>query len=227
MYGTLLSPLLIVAGFKPLHVVPSILVSQAIGGFSASMFHNRLKNAIFNLTSRDSKVVFIVTSVGVLMTFVAVSIAVVIPTVFLKLYIGLLVISMGILIIARKRFRFSWKKIGLIGVISSFNKGLSGGGFGPIVTCGQVAVGRNPKESVGATTLAEAPICIAAFLIYVLRGVSLNFGLIIPMCLGAAAAGPLGAYATWKYPKRFMASATGVLALVLGVWTLFKTLTSL
>jgi len=36
LYGTILSPVLIIAGFDPLMVVPSILFSQAIGGIIAS-----------------------------------------------------------------------------------------------------------------------------------------------------------------------------------------------
>ncbi|MCK4232918.1 hypothetical protein KAX75_00695, partial [candidate division WOR-3 bacterium] len=39
-YGTILSPVLIIMGFDPLIVVPSILLSQAVGGFTASIFHH-------------------------------------------------------------------------------------------------------------------------------------------------------------------------------------------
>jgi len=31
---------------------------------------------------------------------------------------------------------FSWKRLIAIGLISSFNKGISGGGYGPLVTGG-------------------------------------------------------------------------------------------
>lgn len=39
MYGTILSLVLILAGFDPLLAVPSILLSQATWRFSASVFH--------------------------------------------------------------------------------------------------------------------------------------------------------------------------------------------
>ena len=35
-YGTILSPFLIIAGFDPLLVVPSTLISQALAGLSAA-----------------------------------------------------------------------------------------------------------------------------------------------------------------------------------------------
>jgi uncharacterized membrane protein YfcA len=64
---------------------------------------------------------------------------------------------MGILLLSRKKFTFSWKKIYLIGILSGFNKGLTGGGFGPVTTAGQMIGGRNGKNSIGTTTFAEAP----------------------------------------------------------------------
>jgi len=36
-------------------------------------------------------------------------------------------------------------------------------GFGPIVTAGQIMAGQKHKAAIGATTLAEAPLCIASF----------------------------------------------------------------
>lgn len=223
MYGTILSPMLIIAGFDPLVVVPSILLSQSIGGFSAGMFHHKFKNVIFKPFSQDSKVVYMVTISGIILTILAVIIAVVIPSSALKTYIGMLVLVMGGVLLSGSKFSFSWKKLSVVGVASSFNKGLSGGGFGPVVTCGQVAIGRKPRQAIGATALAEAPICLTGFLIYAItRGVP-DLTFLLPMCLGAAAVGPLGAYATSKYPCKKIVPLLGILAVVLGMWTLAKT----
>jgi len=184
LYGTILSPVLIIAGFDPLVVVPSILLSQAIGGITASIVHHRLKNVDFTIkegvmkrlfdlgyietfrrsTTRDLKVVFVITSFGILATIIAVLTAISISKVALKTYIGVLVLAMGIILLLKSRFKFSWKNIFGIGILSSFNKGISGGGFGPVVTAGQLISGRESKRSIGATTLSEAPICITGFL---------------------------------------------------------------
>jgi len=47
MFGTLLTPILILVGYNPVHVIPAILLSQALGGFIASIRHHKLKNADF------------------------------------------------------------------------------------------------------------------------------------------------------------------------------------
>jgi uncharacterized membrane protein YfcA len=42
MYGTVLSPLLVIMNYSVKIVVPSLLISQAVGGFVASWRHHRL-----------------------------------------------------------------------------------------------------------------------------------------------------------------------------------------
>ena len=55
-----------------------------------------------------------------------------------------------------------------IGILSAFNKGLSEGVFGPVVTSGQILAGQRHKGAIGVTTLAEAPICIIGFFTYLI-----------------------------------------------------------
>lgn len=132
-YGTILSPLLIGMGFAPLIVVPAVLFSQAMGGFIAAAFHHEFKNVDFGPKTKDSRMVYIITTFGILATIVAVLVAINIPQEVLKTYIGILVLIMGSLLLLRQKFSFSWGKIVGIGIISAFNKGLTGGGFGPVV----------------------------------------------------------------------------------------------
>lgn len=74
-----------------------------------------------------------------------------------------------------------------VGVLSAFNKGISGGGFGPVVTSGQIIAGREGKSSIGTTTFAEAPICIAGFLTFLAaKGVS-DWNLVVFLGIGALA----------------------------------------
>ncbi len=49
LYGTILSPLLIIGGYDPLVVVPSILLTQAISGLVAAIGHHRLRHADFSV----------------------------------------------------------------------------------------------------------------------------------------------------------------------------------
>jgi len=244
LYGTILSPVLIIVGFDPLVVVPSILLSQAIGGITASIGHHRLKNVDFTIkkdvmkrlsdfgfietfrksTTRDIKVVFIVTSLGILATIIAVLTAISIPKVALKTYIGVLVLAMGIILLLGTRFNFSWGKILGIGILSAFNKGISGGGFGPVVTSGQLISGRESKRSIGATTLSEVPICIIGFLTYLIRNGLSSWNLVLVLTAGAIVGAIIGPHITAKFKsEKKLRLVLGILVTLLGIWTLVKT----
>ena len=248
MYGTILSPVLIIAGFEPVLVVPSILFSQALGGITASIFHHKFGNV--NLapktlnpkiiarrlselgyiesfrrgTTKDLKVSFCVLSLGIAATIVAALVAISIPKAFLKTYIGILVLVMGIILLSGFEFTFSWKKMIAVGVLSAFNKGMSGGGFGPVVTSGQIIAGRDSKSAIGATTFAEAPICITGFLTFLItKGIS-NWNLLIFLSIGALLGAPLGALLTSKLKsENKLKLILAILTLILGTWILAKT----
>jgi len=248
LYGTILSPVLIIAGFNPLIVVPSILFSQAIGGLIAAKFHHKYQNVDFKPKSTDGKLIFkkikeigflkafrkgftkdlkivlVITALGLTATVGAVLVATSIPKVALKTYIGILVLLMGALLLSKANFKFSWKKIMGIGIISSFNKGLSGGGFGPVTTSGQIVAGNFSKNSIATTTLAEAPICIAGFLTYLfINGLS-NWNLLFCLTIGSAIGATIGPRFTAKFKsERRLRTVLGVTVILLGIWTLAKT----
>lgn len=222
LYGTILSPALILLGFPPLSVVPAILLSQAIGGGTASILHHHYKNVDFsNRRTTDSKAVWLVSGLGVIATITAVFVAVKIPKAYLTAYIGTLVTVMGLLLLLDMRFNFSWSKIGFVAILSAFNKSLSGGGYGPIVCSGQIIAGRGVGNSVGVTTAAEVPITIIGFVSYFfIKGIG-DWQLVAFLVIGAACAGPLGARLTAKFRnKKWAKTALGALAFCLGLTVL-------
>lgn len=156
LYGTILPPVLIIAGYDPV-VVPSILFTQAISGLVAAIGHHRMRNADFSIdnvalkrregsgfihslkraTTRDFKVAVVVSILGVVAVLAGSLVAISIPKVALTTYIGVLALAMGGILISKARCIFWWNKILGVGPISAFNKGLSGGGFAPVVTSGR------------------------------------------------------------------------------------------
>ena len=245
-YGTILSPVLIIMGFDPLIAVPAVLLSQAFGGFTASIFHHQFENASFSPGSRDLRVVLVISGFGLVATILAATIAFNIPSTVLKTYIGVLVLVMGLILLANIKFRFSWRMMMGIGVLSAFNKGLSGGGFGPVVTAGQIIAGQEHKGAIAATTLAEAPICTVGFLAYLIGRVfqqtdagilSMPFGefvstmfssrvfcweLVVALLLGSVFVAPFGAFATKIMKTEKLTIVLGILITTLGLWTLYK-----
>lgn len=224
MYGTILTPVLIIAGFSPFIIVPSILLSQAVGGFIASFRHHKFKNASFELKSKDFKIALFIIGLGIMAVIFGAFVGVNIPKVWLNTYIGILCIIMGGIVLWHKTFKFSWKKIAGIGILSSFNKALSGGGFGPVVASGQIISGRDSKKAIGTTDFAEAPICLLAFMSWFLMNKLPDLNLLIPLTAGAMIGGFLGPLALSRVKSKTKLKLTlGILVIILGIWTLFKT----
>jgi len=218
MYGTILSPLLILFGFDPLITVPALLFSQAIGGLVAAIRHHDHGNANFHLKGEDFKSFLAITIPGLIAVCFGALVALNISKELLKLYIALLVIIVGIVVTFRISSKFSWKKIGIIGFVSAFNKALSGGGFGPFVTGGQVAIGQKSKNAVGITTLAEVPICMGSFIVYFILGGGFDsWAFLGALVIGSVFGGIIGPRITKIADEEKLKLAVGIFALVSGV----------
>jgi uncharacterized membrane protein YfcA len=224
MYGTVLSPLLILAGYNAKTVVPAILISQAVGGFVASWRHHKLGNANFSKGAVDRQISLKVIWLGVLASIVGVFLSVSIPVKALNTYIALLVIAIAVMIFLQKTFIMTSAKMFILGFISAFNKALSGGGFGPLVAGGQLVFkDRQEKGAIGSTDFAEAPICLISFILWLfLKGVP-DLELTIPLCVGAGLGGLFGPEALSRITSRNkLKFALGVLVLLEGFWILYK-----
>lgn len=223
-YGTALAPLLIIMGYHPLRVVPAILMSQFITDVLACIFHHHLHNVDLKITSRDFRIAFILGIISSAGVIVSVIIALKIPPRPLTLYIGLLVFSMGVLILVtvKRPLRFSWPKIMGISFLAAFNKGISGGGYGPLVMGGQMLSGVCPKNAVGITAFAEAVTCFVGFLIYVLLGRSIDWKLTGLLAVCAAGAVPIAALTVKNLNSDRLKRYVGVLITILGFFTLLR-----
>ena len=250
-YGTTFTPLLLLLKFKPMQIVPAVLLSQLFCGLLGGFFHHREGNVNLKPTTADIfkitnmlrplgyienfkktvplhlKVALLLAVCSIVGTIAAVFVAVNIPQLWLKLYIGFLVLSMGIvmLICFNKEFKFSWKRITFLGVIASFNKGMSGGGYGPVVTGGQILSGVEGKSAVGITSLAEGLTCLVGVIAYILVSkAAIDWRLAPWIVAGAAFSVPLSAKTVKLVSTRKLKSAIAVLTIILGIVTITKTL---
>lgn len=220
MYGTLLSPLLILMGYSPKLVVPSILISQGIGGITGAIGHHARKNSNFKGMTKDFKISLAIIIPGLLACIAGVLCGKLIPSIYMKTYIGVLVVAMGVLCIFPLYYIFSWKKMFGIGLLSGFNKAFSGGGFGPVTSTGKILGGVDPKVSIGTTTLAEIPICFFSFALWLIMGGSIDWRLPLVLGVGALMGGYIGPMITQKINTRILRYLVGILAVVSGVWLL-------
>ena len=223
-YGTTLTPVLILFGFAPLAIIPCVLLSELITGITAGVAHHKAGNVNFNRGSMHLKVALVLAACSIIGATIAVFVAINIPTVWLKTYIGLIVLGMGIIILLtlNKDFKFSWKKIIGLGSIASFNKGMSGGGYGPVVTGGQILSGLNGNNAVGITSLAEGLTCVVGVVVFVASPEIINWSLAPSLIVGALVSVPFSTFIVKKLPTRTLRIAIGSLTLILGLVTLIK-----
>jgi len=232
-YGTTLTPVLLLLGYPPMVVVATVLFSEFLSGLTAGAFHHKLGNISLQRGSRDRSIVLVLTSTGIVGAVVAVFVAVNISTSVLKGYIGAMVLAMGILVFVFRKvqLRFSWPRIFALGVVSAFNKGISGGGYGPLVVSGQILSGHHTRGAIGATSIAEGLICAVGFSLYLAFNGGTgwfheNWRTCLPIVAGALVAAPVAAWTTRAIARRIdLRIVIASLTCVLGAWTLLKTFT--
>lgn len=225
-YGTTLTPIMLAIGFEPLQIVPAVLCSEAITGVLAGFFHHEFGNVNLRPGSRDFQVVLLLTGCSVVGVLISTLLAINLPSWIVKLYIGILVLSLGIYILTNRRdhYPFSWWRIGGLGTLAAFNKGISGGGYGPVVTAGQVLSGVRGRNAVGITSLAEGVTSIVGFAIYFLSGSQLDYRLMISLAVGAVVSVPLSAYLVSRIQAGRLTLIIGGISACLGGYTLVRLL---
>ncbi len=226
-YGTTLTPILLAIGYEPLQIVPTILLSEFLSGLSASIFHSRAGNVDFtSKKSRHSKIAIILALGSVFGVIIGVNLAVEIPVFILKLTIGIIITTAGIIIWFFLNHSFAFKKWKMIGIasIASFNKALSGGGYGPLLTSGQILSGVNGKASVAITSFAESFTCLVAVILFMIRGHYINIELLIPVCAGALLSVPISANIVSKLNETYLKRIIAIFTIGLGLFTIIKTL---
>ena len=224
-YGTTLTPLLLLFGFGTAQTVPAVLLSEFVTGILAGFLHHEMGNVRFVRGSRALKVTLVLAACSIVGTLVAVYVAVNVPDWVVKTYIGVLVLAIGVYILASlgRTFRFTWPKVVGLGLLAAFNKGISGGGYGPLVCGGQGVSGGEEKAAISITSLAEGMVCLVGVLMYLVTGNGgVDWGLAPSLVLGAVLSVPLAAITVKKVPMRQMRGAIGVAVTALGMLSLSK-----
>jgi uncharacterized protein len=223
-YGTALAPILIIMGYDPFKVVPAILISQLITDIAACISHHNLNNVNLKIKSPDFKIAAILGAISSLGVILSVIIALKVPKWLLTLYIGLLVFSMGVIVLVtiKRPMRFSWRKIMAVSFLAAFNKGLSGGGYGPLVMGGQMLSGVCAKNAVGITAFAEAVTCFVGFLMYLIMGRRIDWKLTGLLIICATCAVPIAAITVKNINSEKLKRYVGFLITILGLFTLLK-----
>ncbi len=220
-YGTTLTPVLILLGYEPLEVIPVILLSEVVTGFAAGLGHHRVGNAIFHAGSRHLRIALVLAACSIAGASLSVLLSVNLPPKALKGTIGLIIIAVGLVLLfnVNRQYKFSWRRLYVLGLVASFNKGISGGGYGPLVTGGQILSGINAKSAIAISTLSEGLASIIAVLLYLWAGPGVNWQLLPYLLGGSLLSVPLAVLTVQRLPLGYLRLYIALLTLALGSGT--------
>lgn len=223
-YGTTLTPLLLLAGFEPLQIVPAILLSELISGMAAGMLHHRDGNVDFLRDARARRTALLLTTLSAVGALGAVAFAVSISKFWLTVFITSIILAMGVLILVTRHRQMTYRpgSIVAVGAMAAFNKGLSGGGYGPLVTAGQMVSGLPAKHAVAVTSVAESLTCAIGLAAYLAAGKNIHWELAIPLAFGALLSVPMATVTVRRMRETAMRGLVGLATILLGLIALAK-----
>jgi uncharacterized membrane protein YfcA len=225
-YGTTLTPLMLLVGYQPLEIVPCVLFSELFTGLFAGYMHHRDGNIDLLKSSEARKTLAWILSLSTVGALGAVVLALQISKFWLTAIIGIIIVSIGLTILATlgRQFRYKPGHIIIVGAVAAFNKGFSGGGYGPLVTAGQVVSGVSARQAVAITSCAESLTCFVGLLGYYFLHEALSLILALPLTLGAMLSVPLATLTVKFLPDKVLQALVGVATLLLGFFCLIKLL---
>ncbi|MFC4247360.1 TSUP family transporter [Natribaculum luteum] len=227
-FGTGLAPLLFVFGYSPLEIVPVLLLSETLTGLIAGVVHHDVDNVTFSLRplNAETRLLGLLVGVGAGAAFTSVLLAyfaIGLSDWLIETYVSVLVMAMGVIGLARARlrtFEYRPRRLVAFALLAGVNKGIGGGGYGPVVTLGQILSGVYEKSAVAITTLTEGIVSITgviAFGYLVTRGVSVDLHLFPSIFAGGFLAALVAPYLVRVLPNTLWRYLIPVYALGIGV----------
>jgi len=222
-YGVISTSLLLFLGVSPLHASASVkaaeMVTTGVSGVSHHLFGNI-----------DRKLVLQLLAPGVIGGVIGAYILTRIDGNVLKPYISAYLVVMGVVIIA-KAFRASKERAARPGVIiplglsGGFFDAIGGGGWGPIVTTNMVAMGHNPRITIGTVNAAEFFVTVAQAATFFISIGVVMWQVSLGLLLGGVLAAPLAAYLCKRLPRKTVMVLVGVLICIVSAVNIYKALT--
>ncbi|TCS34791.1 sulfite exporter TauE/SafE family protein [Reinekea marinisedimentorum] len=231
-YGTAFTPILLVMGYELQQIVPAIMIQQASAGLISAYIHNEFKNVEwrFHPISETVRLWLMISGIGILA--VAFSVTSIYgwlswATTWIKLYVIILLLIMGAaaLINANRKTEYHPKRMLFFGALAGFNKGIGGGGYGPVLTIGGIRSGVPLKTMMAITALSEGTVCIASIITWFLlssSGVIIDFILLPSMILGSIIAVIAGPYVTRVLPDNIWRKVVPIYCCLLALFCLIK-----
>lgn len=232
-FGTAITPMLLVLGFAPMQIIPVVMIQQTIAGLTGAWLHGRFGNVRWKIhpMSETLRLWLIIAASGCIAVIVSVTSVYGIFKLaekWIRLYVSMLLIAMGVISLFRSgKYRdYSPRRMVFFGALAGFNKGIGGGGYGPVVTIGGLLSGIPVKSMMAITALSEGTVCLVSVIVWIVlfeSGTPVDFVLLPSMMLGSMFAAVAAPYAVKIVPERFWKWFVPAYCCVLAVYTLLKT----
>jgi uncharacterized membrane protein YfcA len=231
-FGTALTPLLLMVGFDPKQIVPVVMIQQGAAGLVGAFLHREFEHVEwkFSPMSETVKLWLIIAGTGVLFNVVAV-VGVYkifeVGKVWIKLYVALLLLMMGLvsLIQARKERPYKPGKMVLWAALAGFNKGVGGGGYGPVVTIGGLMAGVPVKSMMAVTAISEGTVStlsVVTWLALLGSGVTIDYILLPSFMLATMFSAVAAPYMTRVFPEKLWKFVVPTYCLCLTAYAFYK-----
>jgi len=236
-FGTGLTPLLFILGYEPLQVVPILLISEAITGFTAGFFHQEFENAKFKLKkpiNKETKVMLNIAIFGCLAIIISVFLtyyAIKVDKTMIQTYVAILVLAMGLIAIIKLKYKsttYKPKLLTFFSAIAGFNKGIGAGGYGPVVMLGQIFSGIYEKTATAIVSVAEGIVSVVGVAAFVLvpvissQPIEIDFILLPSVFTGGFIAAMISPYMVRVLPNKLWKIVIPTYALAIGIYVLVK-----
>ena len=236
-FGTGLTPLLFLMGYSPLQVVPVLLISETITGLLDAIFDHELHNVQFsfkplNEATKISLNLGFLGSLSIIISIIIGYLAIELPSEIIKLYVAVLVIFMGVSNIFRvifykkiKNKKYNPKKLIGFAVLAGFNKGIGGGGYGPVITLGEIMSGIYEKSATAISSFAECIVSFVGVLCFFFisnYGVAVDYAILPSILIGGIFAAVLSPYLVRILPNKIWKFVIPLYAFALGIYSLIS-----
>jgi hypothetical protein len=236
-FGTALTPLLLVIGFDPKQIVPVVMIQQGAAGLVGAFLHREFENVEWKFKPMSETVKLWLTIGGVGCLAVTVSIVGVykilhLDKVWIETYVAVLLLGMALVSAFQARKERPYKPNRMIGwaALAAFNKGVGGGGYGPVTTIGGILSGVPVKSMLAVTAIAEGTVCafsIIVWLAMLASGEKIDYLLLPSMMLATMFSAVAAPYMTRVFPEKLWKLIVPAYCIVVAAITFYKVVPSI
>ena len=234
-FGTAITPLLLLIGFDPRQIVPVVMIQQGVAGLIGTFLHAEYQNVEWKFKPMSetiklwlyiaipgiAAVTFSVTSVYAIFKF---------AKVWINLYVCALLLGMGVISLYqgmsdKGNRKYRPKMMGFWAFLAGFNKGVGGGGYGPVVTIGGLMSGVPAKSMMAVTAISEGTVSTYSIIVWLLMlsgGVVIDYILLPSMMIATILSAVVAPWATRVFPEKIWQFVVPAYSLILAFYSTYR-----